>query len=298
MRTGPAPSDIPPDRAVVDLSAGDAVSLYQANDTGAAPLAVRVSGPLISAFPDGAPPPDLPDDPIYAELAGLMGSSDSGSDGDSCSSDGGRSNEKQEAMHTPSDLLDSLPAENNEGTQVPKPAPTSGPSASGDAFAMLSGLLDGTAASTDESDEEDVEAQHQKQAATSEAIVAPAVDSEESTKAEQEEGVVEIEVPEGTRGGDTITLEISDGVETDIEIPSGLEPGDTFEVDITDFTDSSPPPDKLGHDGTLDDSSRRSTDTGGAQAGEDEAAPAPTPTPVRASDDDPFAALSGLLEDV
>ena len=69
MRTGPAPSDIPPDRAVIDISAGDAGSLYQANDTGAAPLAVRVSGPLISAFSDGAPAPDLPDDPIYAELA-------------------------------------------------------------------------------------------------------------------------------------------------------------------------------------------------------------------------------------
>lgn len=69
MRTGPAPSDIPPDRAAIDLSAGDAVALYQANDTGPAPLAVRLTGPLISAFPDGAPNPDLPDDPIYAELA-------------------------------------------------------------------------------------------------------------------------------------------------------------------------------------------------------------------------------------
>lgn len=69
MRTGPAPSDIPADRAALDLSAGDALSLYQASDTGAAPLAVRLTGPLISAFPDGAPSPDLPDDPIYAELA-------------------------------------------------------------------------------------------------------------------------------------------------------------------------------------------------------------------------------------
>ena len=69
MRTGPAPSDIPPDRAAIDLSAGDAVALYQANDTGSAPLAVRLTGPLISAYTDGAPRPDLPDDPIYAELA-------------------------------------------------------------------------------------------------------------------------------------------------------------------------------------------------------------------------------------
>jgi len=69
MQTGPAPSDIPPDRAAVEISAGDTVSLYQASDIGAAPLAVRLTGPLVSAFPDGAPDPDLPDDPIYAELA-------------------------------------------------------------------------------------------------------------------------------------------------------------------------------------------------------------------------------------
>lgn len=69
MRTGPAPSDIPPDRAAIDLSAGDTISLYQASDAGAAALAVRVTGPLVSAFSDGAPSPDLPDDPIYAELA-------------------------------------------------------------------------------------------------------------------------------------------------------------------------------------------------------------------------------------
>lgn len=69
MRSGPAPSDIPPDRAATDLTAQEAIALYQANDIGAAPLAVRLTGPLISAFPDGAPAPDLPDDPIYAELA-------------------------------------------------------------------------------------------------------------------------------------------------------------------------------------------------------------------------------------
>lgn len=69
MRSGPAPSDIPPDRAATDLTAQEAITLYQANDIGAAPLAVRLTGPLISAFPDGAPTPDLPDDPIYAELA-------------------------------------------------------------------------------------------------------------------------------------------------------------------------------------------------------------------------------------
>lgn len=69
MQTGVAPSYIPADRAALDLSAGDTVALYNATDTGPAPLAVRVSGPLISAFPDGAPVADIPDDPIYAELA-------------------------------------------------------------------------------------------------------------------------------------------------------------------------------------------------------------------------------------
>lgn len=69
LQTGPAPSRIPADRAAIEISAGDAVGLYQASDIGPAPLAVRVSGALISAFPNGAPVPDIPDDPIYAELA-------------------------------------------------------------------------------------------------------------------------------------------------------------------------------------------------------------------------------------
>lgn len=69
MQTGVAPSDIPADQAALDMSAGDAVALYEASDSGPAPLAVRVTGPLISAFPDGAPMADIPDDPIYAELA-------------------------------------------------------------------------------------------------------------------------------------------------------------------------------------------------------------------------------------
>lgn len=69
MQTGVAPSDIPADRAALDLSAGDTIGLYVATDTGPAPVAARVSGALVSAFPDGAPPADTPDDPIYAELA-------------------------------------------------------------------------------------------------------------------------------------------------------------------------------------------------------------------------------------
>ena len=69
MQTGVAPSNIPAESAALDLSAGDTVAMYQASDIGPAPLAVRVSGALISAFPDGAPQADIPDDPIYAELA-------------------------------------------------------------------------------------------------------------------------------------------------------------------------------------------------------------------------------------
>lgn len=69
MQTGQAPSDIPADRAAIDISAGDTVALYEATDTGPAPLAVRLTGPLITAFPDGAPDLDIPDDPIFGELA-------------------------------------------------------------------------------------------------------------------------------------------------------------------------------------------------------------------------------------
>lgn len=69
LQTGPAPSDIPADRAALDLSPGDTVALYESRDTGPAALAVRVSGPLISAFPQGAPALDIPNDPMLAELA-------------------------------------------------------------------------------------------------------------------------------------------------------------------------------------------------------------------------------------
>ncbi len=69
VQTGPTPSNIPADQAAIELSAGDAVALYEAVDTGPAPLAVRLTGALITAFPDGAPEPDLTDDPIFAEIA-------------------------------------------------------------------------------------------------------------------------------------------------------------------------------------------------------------------------------------
>jgi len=68
VRPGPAPSWIEPDEAVNDLSAQDTLQLYEALDE-AKPLAVRVHGALVSAFPDGQPDPDIPDDPVLAELA-------------------------------------------------------------------------------------------------------------------------------------------------------------------------------------------------------------------------------------
>ncbi|MEM5515911.1 Gldg family protein [Henriciella sp. AS95] len=68
VRTGPAPSWIPADRAVTELSAQDTLELYEAQDT-AQPLAIRLHGALVSAFPDGAPTPDMPDDAVLAELA-------------------------------------------------------------------------------------------------------------------------------------------------------------------------------------------------------------------------------------
>lgn len=68
ISTGPAPSWIPADRAVTELSAQDTLELYEAQET-AQPLAIRLHGALVSAFPDGAPNPDMPDDAVLAELA-------------------------------------------------------------------------------------------------------------------------------------------------------------------------------------------------------------------------------------
>ena len=69
LRSGPAPSFIPAADAAIDISAADTLAAYEAVDSGAAVLAVRLTGPLISAFPDGAPAPDLPDDPVFGEIA-------------------------------------------------------------------------------------------------------------------------------------------------------------------------------------------------------------------------------------
>ncbi|MEQ8557805.1 MAG: GldG family protein [Henriciella sp.] len=67
IETGQAPSWIEADEAVSDLTAQETLDLYEPLDQ-AMPLAVRVHGALISAF-DERPSPDMPDDPVMAELA-------------------------------------------------------------------------------------------------------------------------------------------------------------------------------------------------------------------------------------
>lgn len=68
IETGPAPSWIPADRAVTDLTAQETLEMYEPLES-AQPLAVRMHGALVTAFPDGAPAPEMPDDPVMAELA-------------------------------------------------------------------------------------------------------------------------------------------------------------------------------------------------------------------------------------
>lgn len=69
MQTGPAPARIEAALAANDVPANEALALYEPTNSGAAILAARLTGPLISAFPDGTPEPDIPDDPIFGELA-------------------------------------------------------------------------------------------------------------------------------------------------------------------------------------------------------------------------------------
>lgn len=69
MQTGPAPSRIDAALAANDVPADETLALYTATSNGPAILAARLTGPLISAFPDGAPEPTIPDDPIFGELA-------------------------------------------------------------------------------------------------------------------------------------------------------------------------------------------------------------------------------------
>lgn len=69
LLSGPAPSYIPASSAANDLSASDTLAIYEPTPDGPAVLAVRLTGPLVSAFPDGAPPSEAVNDPIYGELA-------------------------------------------------------------------------------------------------------------------------------------------------------------------------------------------------------------------------------------
>ncbi|MCI4643559.1 MAG: Gldg family protein [Hyphomonadaceae bacterium] len=67
ISTGPAPSYIPADEAVEDMLPGDVIASY---DTLSGPLtlAMRLSGRLTTAFPDGPPSLPLSGDPVTDEL--------------------------------------------------------------------------------------------------------------------------------------------------------------------------------------------------------------------------------------
>ena len=67
IESGPAPARIPAEDAAIDLSAEDTLDLYEAG-SGPAALAVRITGTLATAYPDGAPDAELPDDLIEQEL--------------------------------------------------------------------------------------------------------------------------------------------------------------------------------------------------------------------------------------
>ncbi|MEL7546290.1 MAG: GldG family protein [Pseudomonadota bacterium] len=67
IESGPAPARIPAERAAIDLSAEDTLDLYEAGP-GPAILAIRVTGTLNTAFPDGAPTPETAEDTIEQEL--------------------------------------------------------------------------------------------------------------------------------------------------------------------------------------------------------------------------------------
>ncbi|MFN4225437.1 MAG: Gldg family protein [Hyphomonas sp.] len=68
ITTGPSPSFIDAGRAVRDMPPADVLRAYKSQPA-ALTLAVRLSGPLTTAFPAGAPPADLPRDPAGAERA-------------------------------------------------------------------------------------------------------------------------------------------------------------------------------------------------------------------------------------
>ncbi len=70
VRTDDAPSFIDPERASVDMPPQDVLRAYEAED-GYLVIGGRLSGILPTAFADGPPLADLPDDPVEAELLDL-----------------------------------------------------------------------------------------------------------------------------------------------------------------------------------------------------------------------------------
>jgi ABC-type uncharacterized transport system involved in gliding motility auxiliary subunit len=68
LQSGPAPSPIEADQAALDMAADDVIAVYTAGQE-AAVLALSLTGPLTTAFPNGRPDPDLSDDPVFTEIA-------------------------------------------------------------------------------------------------------------------------------------------------------------------------------------------------------------------------------------
>lgn len=66
--TGPSPSYIDAGEAARDMPPAEVLRQYR-SEPAPLPLAMRISGLLVSAFPSGAPPIDLPRDPGAAEAA-------------------------------------------------------------------------------------------------------------------------------------------------------------------------------------------------------------------------------------
>ena len=69
IETGPAPSAISAERAATNLTAEQTLAMYESDTEGAAVLGVRLTGALVTAFPNGRPELSIPNDPIYGELA-------------------------------------------------------------------------------------------------------------------------------------------------------------------------------------------------------------------------------------
>ncbi|MEO1642432.1 MAG: Gldg family protein [Pseudomonadota bacterium] len=68
LESGPTPSAIAPDQAAIDMAPDTVIAAYRAGQDPAV-LAVSLTGPLTTAFPNGRPTADVPPDPVFAELA-------------------------------------------------------------------------------------------------------------------------------------------------------------------------------------------------------------------------------------